>query len=65
MDFIVMRRPCLMEDEGRTEFIKAFELRGQAQAWIDDQHGQYFPPSDYYILVSKEEMKRQCSRRRA
>lgn len=47
----VMRRPCLMEDEGRHFYVKSFSTYEEAQCWIISQKGQYFGPSDYYIAV--------------
>lgn len=48
--FAIMRHPCLMEDEGRHEFITSFSTREEAEMWIAGQEGKYFTPSDYYIL---------------
>jgi hypothetical protein len=47
--FIVMRSPCLMEDEGRHFYIKSFTSKMKAKEWIAKQKGQYFSPEDYYI----------------
>jgi len=45
-----MRHPCLPEDEGRHDFIRKFDSRKEAEDWIKAQKGQYFRPSDYYIV---------------
>lgn len=50
VSFAIMRRPCLMEDEGRHFFIKAVPTRQEADEWIAAQKDEYFRPSDYYIL---------------
>lgn len=47
--FIVMRRPCLMEDEGRHSVVGQYHTREEAEAWIAAQKGEYFRPGDYYI----------------
>jgi hypothetical protein len=51
--FIVMRRACLMEDEGRHEFMGIYPTREAAAAWITAQKGQYFKPGDYYIAEAE------------
>ena len=52
--FIVMRSPVFMEDEGRHFFAAGpFDDREAAQAWIDEQEGEYFLPGDYYIAEGK------------
>jgi hypothetical protein len=48
--FVVMRSPCLMEDEDRHEYVKSFTSRTKAQEWVAAQKDEYFGPSDYYIL---------------
>ena len=54
-DFVVvMRSPCLMEDEGRHFFVMGPVSIAIAKAWIADQKDQYFKPGDYYILDAKE-----------
>jgi hypothetical protein len=47
---IVMRYPVLMEDEGHHILAKTFDTRKDAEAWVQAQKGEYFSPSDYYIL---------------
>lgn len=47
--YIVMRSPCLMEDEGRHFFVDVFPTKEEAQAWINNQEGEYFGPGNYYI----------------
>ena len=47
---IVMRYPCLMEDEGRHFFIAAFNTKEEAKQWIAEQKDEYFKPSDYYTV---------------
>jgi hypothetical protein len=44
--YAVMRYPCLMEDEGRHEYIKTFFTKKEAKEWIAKQEGQYFRPQD-------------------
>lgn len=46
-----MRRPCVMEDEGRHFFIRRFDCREDAEVWINAQANEYFKPSDYYIAM--------------
>ena len=48
--FAVIRKAVIMEDEGREEFIDVFPSYKEARAWIDSQKGEYFAPSDYYIM---------------
>lgn len=48
--YAVMRKPCLMEDEGRHFYIIGFETKPEAQAWIASQKGEYFSPGSYYIM---------------
>jgi hypothetical protein len=47
---MVMRRPVLMEDEGRHFPIKDGLTYEAAEAWIAQQKGEYFGPGDYYIF---------------
>ncbi len=49
MLYIVMRSPCIPEDEGRHFFCGMFESREEATGWIKKQEDEYFGPSDYYI----------------
>lgn len=49
MSVVIMRYPCLMEDEGRHEFIKRCATKEEAKRWIAAQEGEYFKPGDYYI----------------
>ncbi len=46
----IMRSPCLPEDEGRHFFVKTC-TRAEAERWIAEQAGEYFQPSDYYIVA--------------
>lgn len=46
---LIMRKPVLMEDEGRFSFIKRC-TEAEATQWVSDQEGQYFHPSDYTII---------------
>lgn len=46
---VIMRYPCLMEDEGRHQFIMGPIRRWEANNWIQKQKDEYFRPSDYYI----------------
>jgi len=48
--YIVVRYACLPEDEGRNFLIKGYKTKEEAKAWIQDQKGKYFRPSDYGIL---------------
>lgn len=50
MRVAIMRRAVLMEDEGRSHLIKIVESKEEATKWIQEQKGQYFGPSDYYIM---------------
>lgn len=52
MSYAIMRRPCIMEDEGRHEFIDTVLTRADAERWIAAQVNEYFTPQDYYILES-------------
>lgn len=47
---IVMRKACLQEDEGRESYVASFDDRAKAQAWVDQQKGEYFGPGDYKIV---------------
>ena len=51
--FVVMRSPCLMEDEGRHEFIRTYSTRKEAEDWIASQQGEYFGSSNYYIAATQ------------
>lgn len=51
---IIMRHPCLMEDEGRHFYVRGPIEREEAKEWIAAQKGEYFQPGDYYILDAKE-----------
>jgi hypothetical protein len=55
---IIMRRPCVMEDAGRHEFIMR-TTRAEAENWIQAQENEYFKPEDYYIA---EETKCQITK---
>lgn len=46
---VVVRNPCLMEDEGRT-FLIGQMTRKEAKEFIKHQEGEYFGPGDYSIL---------------
>lgn len=52
---IIMRYPVLMEDEGRHFFEKGPIIREEAEEWIVNQKDEYFKPSDYYIVETKED----------
>lgn len=47
--YLIMRSPCLMEDEGRHFYVKNFPTRREAREWIEAQKGEYFGPGSYYI----------------
>jgi len=49
-DYIIMRHPCLPEDEGRQFFVKSFGKREEAEKWVKAQKGNYFRPDYYYIV---------------
>ena len=51
--FIVMRSPCLIEDEGRHFFIGTFTRVEDAYSWIASQKGSYFGPSNYYVITER------------
>jgi hypothetical protein len=51
---IIMRRAIFMEDEGHDSFVMACSTREEAEKWIDNQEGEYFPPSAYYIAESQK-----------
>jgi len=46
----VLRTPQLMEDEGRHEFVKAYQTVAEAREWIAVQTG-YFDPGCYIVTV--------------
>lgn len=46
---VIMRRPCLMEDEGRHFYERTCPDRESAEKWIAAQKDEYFKPGDYYI----------------
>lgn len=48
---IVMRYAVFMEDEGRSEIVQEFDSIAAAQKWIAAQEGEYFKPSDYYMVT--------------
>lgn len=50
---IVVRKPCLMEDEGRSFLVGQFETKEKAREWIQAQKGEYFGPGDYAIMVEE------------
>ena len=49
MNFLVIRKAVLQEDEGRVTPIKVFFLKANATAWIEKQEGEFFKPGDYYV----------------
>lgn len=53
-DFIIMRYPVLMEDEGRHFFIERFPTKVEAENWIAAQKDEYFKPGDYYIVTKEK-----------
>lgn len=50
MSYIIMRSPCLPEDEGRHFYVCSFKTKEKAEKWIKDQKEEYFKPGDYYIV---------------
>lgn len=54
---MIMRHPCLMEDEGRTFFIAGPMPETEAREWIKNQKDEYFKPGNYFLvnLGMKEE----------
>lgn len=52
MIYAVLRKPCLMEDEGRYHFLKAFDTREEAEKYVDfytENDKGYFKKSDLEI----------------
>ena len=49
--FAIMRRPCMMEDEGRHTFIKTTSTKAAAQKWIDSQVDSNGADSDGHVAV--------------
>ena len=47
--FVVLRKPCLQEDEGRSFYIGKYASREIAEAKIKSEVG-YFKESDYEII---------------
>lgn len=47
---VIMRRPVLHEDEGRSFLEKICDSEQEAKDWIKLQEKEYFGPGDYYIL---------------
>lgn len=45
---LILRKPCLPEDEGRYFPIKRCS-RKEAKEWITAQRDEYYRPSDYQI----------------
>lgn len=54
MTWLIMRSPCLPEDEGRSFVIKTVSSEKEADEWIKKQEGEYFRPSDYYKVKVPE-----------
>lgn len=52
---IIMRYPCLMEDEGRHFYIKGPLPKDEAMEWIKAQKDEYFKPRDYYIVEEEND----------
>jgi hypothetical protein len=49
-EWVVMRFPVLMEDEGRPAYMRTFYTEEEAEVWIASQESDpYFKPRDYYI----------------
>lgn len=47
---LVMRRPVLPEDKGMHFPIQQFDMRSEAQTWINKQKDEFFKPGDYYVV---------------
>ncbi len=52
---VIMRRPCVQEDEGRHFYVKGPLTEAEAKAWIAAQKGEYFSPGDYYTVTQQEQ----------
>lgn len=50
-EYIIVRLPCLPEDEGRTFFIKSVASEQEGKDWIAQQEGEYFGPGDYRVMT--------------
>lgn len=48
--YVVMLKAVVMEQEGRESVAVVKHTREEAEAWIAAQKGEYFHPTDYYIL---------------
>ena len=53
--FAVMRRPVLMEDEGRHFLEVVRDSRKECEQWIveNTKPGDYFHKGDYYIMQER------------
>lgn len=47
---LVIRLPCLPEDEGRAHIVGQYKTLEEASAWVKAQEGEYFSPQDYSIV---------------
>ena len=48
-NWAIIRKPTLMEDEGRSHLWKVGLTKQEALDWIAAQKDEYFRPSDYMI----------------
>ena len=49
MKYLVIRKPCIPEDEGRYFGIKTYKTHREAWDWIEKQEGKYFGPGNYTV----------------
>lgn len=47
---VVLRRPCLPEDEGRYHYQAYYSKQADAYTWVQNQAKEYFEPGDYLVL---------------
>lgn len=53
-----------MEDEGRHAHIKGPLPKSKAEVWLKAQEGEYFKPSDYYLVEVHEDFSKHETRKR-
>ena len=54
MKYLVTRRACLMEDEGRNQPINVFPTKDLAEAAIVEYASSYFYLGDFFITELEE-----------
>jgi len=54
--FVLIRKACLMEDEGRSHLVGVFVSREKAEEWLDKnaKPTDYFSRSDYEIMETSK-----------